>query len=85
MGVDATAAATEVEWETSTLFPKGIRMPTSSGPARHSPLSENCGPSHLAAGSISGLRDGPCGQGSGEGSRRSPRCEVQKGIGARRE
>lgn len=62
MGVDVTAAAAEAEWETSTLFPQGTPMPTSSGPARHSPLSGSCGPSHLAAGSISGLRDGPCGQ-----------------------
>ena len=55
-----------------------------SRPARHSPLSGHCGPGHLAAGSISGLPDGPCGQGGGEG-RRGPRVVRYKEVWVREE
>lgn len=88
MGADATAAPTEAnaaEWETSTLFPGKHPTSASSRPARHSPLLGNCGPSHLAAGSIRGLRDGPCGQGAGgeQGvpSARGEEVSVRRGEG----
>lgn len=88
MGVDVTAAATEATEAgraTSTLIPsRSTRTPTSSRPSRHLPLSGHCGPGHLAAGSISGLRDGPCGQGGGEG-RRGPRGVRYKEVLVRKE
>lgn len=88
MGVDVTAAATEATEAgraTSTLIPsRSTWTPTSSRPSRHSPLSGHCGPGHLAAGSISGLRDGPCGQGGGEG-RRGPRGVRYKEVLVRKE
>lgn len=88
MGVDATAAATEATEAgraTSTHPPPGsTRTPTSSRSVRHSPLSGHCGPGHLAAGSISGLRGSPCGQGGGEG-RRGPRVVRYKEVWVRKE
>lgn len=88
MGVDATAAATEATEAgraTSTHLPPGsTRTPTSSRSVRHSPLSGHCGPGHLAAGSISGLRGSPCGQGGGEG-RRGPRVVRYKEVWVRKE
>lgn len=81
----AATEATEAGRATSNLTPSGsIRTPTSSRPSRHSPLSGHCGPGHLAAGSISGLRDGPCGQGGGEG-RRGPRGVRYKEVLVRKE
>lgn len=47
-------------------------------------LSGHCGPGNLAAGSISGLPDGPCGQGGGEG-RRGPRVVRYKEVWVREE
>lgn len=79
MGVDATAAATavtEAGHETATLLPREILKRTH--------LSGHCGPGHLGLGSISGLRDGPCRQGRGEG-RRGPRRMRYKEVGVRRE
>lgn len=88
MGVDVTAAATEATEAgraTSTLTPSGsTQTPTPSRLSKHSPLSGHCGPGHLAAGSISGLRDGPCGQGGGEG-RRGPRGVRYKEVLVRKE
>lgn len=47
-------------------------------------FSGHCGPGHLAAGSISGLRDGPCGQPRREG-RRGPRGVRYKEVWVRKE
>lgn len=71
MGMEAMAAATEAPKRNGNLYPlpPGSTRTAPSRPARHSPLSGNCGLSQLAAGSISGLRDGPCSQERGEGSR----------------
>lgn len=63
---------------------EALGRPPPSGPARHSPFSGHCGPGHLAAGSISGLRDGPCGQPGREG-RRGPRGVRYKEVWVRKE
>lgn len=82
MGVDATAAAkeaTEAGCETSTLLSReALRHPSPPGlPGTH--LSRgHCGPGHFAAGSISGLRDGPCGR------RRGEECRGPGGCGTKR-